>query len=217
MAAKRRASSERESRGDQSNTGLIVSLVFFVLCTIFLGVMTYYGYSGRSDAQAAEAKAKSDLGTMTKSRDEEKTRKLVLRVATGNDQKDDQTALAGLKGQFGDAFAQETATLKNLPKWDPALNRPTKTYQDMLTDALNARLAAEKALKDAETNFAAAQQQFEEYKKEMSSKLAKAEDALKKAHADTVATQNKKSEEYLAAIAKIDEQSKIINELNTQI
>src|SRR4051794_29888360 len=165
MAAKRRASSEREGRGDQSNTGLIVALVFFVLTTIFLGVMTYYGYSGRSDAQSAEAKAKSDLGTMTKSRDEEKTRKLVLRVATGNDQKDDQTALAGLKGQFADAFAQETATLKNLPKWDPNLNRPTKTYQDMLTDALTAKLSAEKALKDAETNFAAAQQQFEEYKK----------------------------------------------------
>src|SRR2546421_5730156 len=126
MAHNRRVS-EGGGGGAQSNTGLVVSLVFFVLASIFLAVLSYYGYSGRSEALAAESKAKTELATMTKSRDEEKTRKLVLRVATGNDQKDDQTSLAGLKSQFGDAFAQETATLKNLPKWDPALNRPTKT------------------------------------------------------------------------------------------
>src|SRR5437588_2322384 len=119
MAAKRRAS-EGGGGGAQSNTGLVVALVFFVLTSIFLGVLTYYGYSGRSDALAAETKAKSDLGTMTKNRDEEKTRKLVLRVATGNDQKDDQTSLAGLKSANGTAFTEETASLKNLPKWDPA-------------------------------------------------------------------------------------------------
>lgn len=217
MAAKRRASSNGGGGGEKSNTGLVVSLVFFVLTSIFLGVLTYYGYAGRSEAVASEAKKNADLQSMTKNRDEERTRKLVLRIATGNDQKDDQTSLAGLKGSNGGAFTEETASLKNLPKWDPALNRPTKTYEGMLADALTAKLAAEKALKDTEGNFQAQVQAFEEYKKEKDAKLAKAEDALKKANAATVETQNKKSEEYLAAIAKIDEQSKLITELTTQI
>jgi hypothetical protein len=48
---------KKRSAGSGSNTMLIVTLVFFVLSTVILGVTTYFGFDGKSDLEEAKKKA----------------------------------------------------------------------------------------------------------------------------------------------------------------
>lgn len=49
----------------ESNTGLIITLVFFVLATLGLGVATYYGFAEQTSLRDARKKAEDDLKKMT--------------------------------------------------------------------------------------------------------------------------------------------------------
>src|SRR5947209_3439433 len=83
MAKTRKTSSRSESSGEKSNTGLIVTLVFFVIATIALGVTTYMGYGGKAEADK-QAKTADDKATAEKKKaDEAEARRLALKVAIG--------------------------------------------------------------------------------------------------------------------------------------
>lgn len=49
----------------ESNTGLIITLVFFVLATLGLGVATYYGFAEQTALRDAKKKSDDDLKKMT--------------------------------------------------------------------------------------------------------------------------------------------------------
>ena len=53
----------------ESKQGLVITLVFFILATIGLGVSTYFGYSEQEAKDKAKADAEKKLGDMTAERD----------------------------------------------------------------------------------------------------------------------------------------------------
>src|SRR5262245_8482806 len=55
--------------GASDKRGLVVTLVFFILITIGLGVATYYGFADKKKLTDAKEKAEGDLVSMKTSRD----------------------------------------------------------------------------------------------------------------------------------------------------
>ena len=90
----------REKSSEPSNTGLIVTLVFFILATIGLGVTTYMGYGAKADA-VKEAKTASDKATASdKKADEAEARGLAVKIAVGVADADDRAQFGGIKGTY---------------------------------------------------------------------------------------------------------------------
>jgi hypothetical protein len=58
-----------KQRGRESNTGLIVTLVFFIILSIGLGVATYYGFAGQAASTAKETAAVASDKDMKLQRD----------------------------------------------------------------------------------------------------------------------------------------------------
>lgn len=158
MAKKARPASPRPSNsgGGDSNTGLIVTLVFFVLATLTLGVFTYFGYDGQIKLAEDAKKAKAESAKASKERDEERTRRLVYAIAAGADQTGDQQALNQLKAGNKAAFDQAVASLKEV-KWDAALDRPGETLIDLFGKLRKDTDTARAAQRTAEAGFAEAQ------------------------------------------------------------
>lgn len=57
------------AKGGESKQGLIVTLIFFILATLTLGVFTYLGYDGQQQFIDARKKAEADLKKITDNRD----------------------------------------------------------------------------------------------------------------------------------------------------
>lgn len=121
---------KKVSAPSDSNTGLIVTLVFFILTTLVLGVFTYLGYSGQADFADKEKKAQGEVKAAKKALDEESVRRLVTAIATGNEQPGDQQKLNALKTTYKGEFDKTVGSLKDLDKWDANLDRPAMTYTD---------------------------------------------------------------------------------------
>ena len=88
-------------------TGMIVTLVFFVLATLILGVTTYMGFDGQTEP---EGKAKEATDNKKKSDDlaaEERIRRNVDRVALGTAEEADHSDLAGVSGVTEAAMLDE--------------------------------------------------------------------------------------------------------------
>jgi hypothetical protein len=161
-----------KKQGGGSNTGLIVTLVFFVLTTVILGVTTYTGYSEQEANTKKVKDAEAKATTMTKERNYHRATARILRAYMGfpeakGDAKDTARIKEQLdKGTYPDASgvpeANEFRTfLGNLGKampWNPAApdnhESPTITYEmrlqarDKDIEALKTQLAAAKARAD---------------------------------------------------------------------
>ena len=111
----------RRGGGESSNTGLIVTLVFFVLATIGLGVGTYMGYSGKADAEKATKSANDAKTTAEKKAREEQAQRLAVVVAAGAAQGNDLQTFNGLRTEFASSIQTQLNNLRRLqPKWDLA-------------------------------------------------------------------------------------------------
>src|SRR5437870_4740900 len=144
----------------ESNTGLIVTLVFFVLATLTLGVFTYLGYSGQTELVEKEKKAQGEVKNAKKALDEESVRRLILAIGTGNEQPGDQQKLNALKAANKAELDKGVQALKDLT-WDPNLERPTMTYAEKfakmskdLATAQSEKKLAEQKLNEAEKALA---------------------------------------------------------------
>lgn len=202
------------SSGGDSNTGLIVTLVFFVLMSITLGALLYFAYESQTKALADAKSARGEASRAKQDMDRERLEKLILRVATGNESQGDQQTLAGLKNTYADVFSRATGSLKELPKWNPATDRPEKTYQDLISDLRGATRNAEGAKKQAETNLQEQQKAWETEKAELQAKLTKAATDLKAANDATVAAKAERSKAFNDAEEKINEISRQLAKLN---
>src|SRR6516225_333055 len=91
------------SRGseEKSNTGLIVTLVFFILTTIGLGVSTYYGYAGKADALKDTKTANDKAAASDKKADEADTRRAAVKAAVGVADASDKAKLGGGRSTYG--------------------------------------------------------------------------------------------------------------------
>jgi hypothetical protein len=158
---------KKTSAPSESNTGLIVTLVFFVLATLTLGVFTYLGYSGQAEFAEKEKKAQAETKAAKKALDEESVRRLVTAIATGNEQPGDQQKLNGLKSTYKSEFDKTVGSLKDLDKWDANLDRPAMTYTDKfakmskdLSIALGEKKTAETKRDEAEKALATERTSF---------------------------------------------------------
>jgi hypothetical protein len=75
--------------------GMIVTLVFFVLATVILGVTTWLGFDGQTKLEEDTKKAQAEADTLKKRVDEETAAKIVNRVAIGTETPEDRENLIG--------------------------------------------------------------------------------------------------------------------------
>jgi hypothetical protein len=204
MAKVKKAPKASSSASPDSNTGLIVTLVFFVLATLTLGVFTYFGYDGQRELAEKEKKAQADVKNARKALEEETVRRLVLAIGTGNEQPGDLQKLNGLKNQYKSVFDQATQAMKDLPKWDTNLDRPSDTYQDIIAKLRKDLDAAVAARKTAENNLNEARSAHANEVKSLNDRLAKANDDLKAAQNKALEDLKKCQADYAALIDKID-------------
>lgn len=188
----------------ESNTGLVVTLVFFVLATLTLGVFTYLGYSGQLDYQEKAKKSDSDAKAAKKATDEEAVRRLVIAIGTGNEQPGDQQKLNGLKGANKGEFDKAVAALKDVEKWDPNTDRPALTLSDKiakmtkdLATAINEKKLAEQKRDEAEKALASERSSFNDNQ-------AKSKASLEEAQAKALAELKGSQDAYINLITKLE-------------
>jgi hypothetical protein len=180
----------RSAQGE-SKQGLIITLVFFILMTLILGILTYLGYDGQTAKEAAAKEAENKRKLMEEDRDWYKFQALYYRSVMGHPDAANVEFLTTRKEQF-DTDRLKAGTDKedvrklikeNLEKqfgWSG--NKPNKTYDSELTklradydnlakrnDGLQAALnkankdleTAKKELEQAQTTFAGDLKKFE--------------------------------------------------------
>jgi hypothetical protein len=108
-------------RGGESKQGLVITLVFFILATIGLGVATYYGFAEQENLTKAAKEAKDKEATANKERDWYKYQALAYRAYMGKlPNAKDQEFLVSVKRQAAGAQGSEadraevTALMKEL-------------------------------------------------------------------------------------------------------
>ncbi|HZU36263.1 MAG TPA: hypothetical protein VFA18_10155 [Gemmataceae bacterium] len=117
----------------ESHTGLIVSLVIFVLLAIVLGVTTYTGYNGQAQLDAAKKKAEDDLKNVKADRDKIQLDEALYRLAAGSGDAKDTEAVGALKGPHEPDFKASIARLKqNGLTWQDDKNAFDTTYAAQL-------------------------------------------------------------------------------------
>jgi hypothetical protein len=86
---------------------MIITLVFFVLATIILGVTTYLGFEDATKWEAAAAEAKKEKDAAVAQAAEQTSRRNVLRIAVGTDTPQDREDLSGAAKSHGAAILDE--------------------------------------------------------------------------------------------------------------
>jgi hypothetical protein len=170
-----------KARGE-SKTGLITTLVIFILATLGVGI---YAYTLQADVTAKEndaKKAATEKGNIEKDRDWYRFQTLYYRSLGGHLDPKDAEELAVNWGKFDggqlgtgakdkdEVTRQIKETLNKRMPFDANAKRPQKTYEDLRREAQaqyetlekryltadNARQGAEKKLKEAEDALTAA-------------------------------------------------------------
>lgn len=175
-----------------SNLGLIVTLVFFVLATVILGVTTYMGYSDQDAKQKEAKKATDEKVVAEKFRDWERFKANVLRTWAEGPSTTDKDAPADLASKLS-AFVQnpdsaagsdkaEFATLvKKLDKdmrWDPSKPAPSKTYASWIEEKQATINELKGQLKNARDTAAREKRERDEAEAEAAKKIAALNTAL---------------------------------------
>jgi hypothetical protein len=209
MAKKGKAGSKSkrpyEATSGESNTGLVVTMIFFIIATLTLGVFTYLGYSGQTEYAEKEKKASNDAKTARKELNEELTRRLVYSIGTGAEMPGDQAKLAQVKAP--DAFTKAIEGLKVADPnfaWDANQERPRESFRETMQKIKKERDAAVADKKAAEASFAEAKAAYDALNKSLNDKLAKATEDLKKAQNDAVEGARKEREDYVKMLANLD-------------
>ncbi|HEV3143744.1 MAG TPA: hypothetical protein VGZ47_07670 [Gemmataceae bacterium] len=164
----------------ESKTGLVVSLVIFVLTTIIGAAFAVMMYNKTEELTKQANEAKKNEGIMKAERDKERLRRIMANQMIGITNDDDTKDLETLKGDKA-SYDAELYKLNVLfaplgVQWDPATAKPTVTMVDRLKDfqtqLANAQGAQKQTLADADKSK-------QEYQASLSSS-----DAAKKAAQD---------------------------------
>lgn len=172
----------------ESKQGLVITLVFFILATIGLGVSTYFGFDGQEKKDQEVKKAKADTELFKKERDWYKFQAGMFRVYAGQAQTlADAESLGTTKNQFdqgtlkgGKDDEEVRKVLKDLDKrfgWNG--NKPKQTYQDEIDkwktdyETLDKRTQnVQKEVADAKDKQQKAKDELEAAQKDFGTQLA---------------------------------------------
>lgn len=180
---------KRRPQPSEPRQGLVITLVFFILATIGLGVGTYYGFADQDAKDKAKKDAEAKLKTANEALEYYKFQAEYYRTVMGHPDNIAPDELAASKDKFdkGSLGAKEKdfETVKKLigdklgkgaTAWNAALKKPNTTYEQLVEKAKNEyeallkekdreadqRKAAEKARKEAESQLADAEKTFKE-------------------------------------------------------
>ena len=209
-----------KQRGRESNTGLVVTLVFFILTAIGLGVATYYGFAQQADLTTKAATADKAAKDAERERDWYKFQAWTYRAYLGHTVGIDDTALKVYREQF-DAnqlgkdekdredvvklikaiedkkyrIAKEDKNKTLVPQdvqmaWDKDTKRPKVTYDDVYMGL--------KALAQFQENQTAAALRAKDEADAAAKKSDEEKVAAQKEYADNVAKLTKQNNDDLA-------------------
>ncbi|HZT79949.1 MAG TPA: hypothetical protein VFA26_07005, partial [Gemmataceae bacterium] len=129
-------------RGGESKQGLIITLVFFILLSIILGVFVYLGYAGQDEPLAKAKKAEEEKKNIDSDRNWQKFKALLYQAYMGHTPKDldDLTALrtsydAKTLGKGSKDYDEVAKLVELLDKnlgWNAAQKKPARTYLDQI-------------------------------------------------------------------------------------
>ena len=198
----------RSSQGE-SKQGLIITLVFFILATLGLGVSTYFGFAEQDKLDKAAKEAKRNEDTFKAERDYYKAQAMMFRGYMGmTDGMDGADTLGTLKTQLDGGSLGKTVkdnadvvkTMKTLEsKYGWEGNQPKETLEETIKK-LNTEydnLAKLKATTDK--NLADKTKALQEREKELADARKEFEDSLKKLTA-TFKQDFTKSDEQIAQL-----------------
>jgi hypothetical protein len=184
-----------KKKGTGTNLGLIITLVFFVLTTVILGVTTYMGYSDQEVKEAAKKEAEKQKGIADADKDYYRMQVRVLRdwigypavgveatqVASDKKKFDDNQYPPAANQKDKEDVVKVFKTLNNAMPWDAAKDMtPTLTFEQRLT-----KLGTEVADWKTKTKKAEdAVKKVEQEKKDAEDAKDKEIAALKKSYAD---------------------------------
>jgi hypothetical protein len=171
-----------KSKGE-SKQGLIITLVFFILATIGLGVATYFGFAVDETKEKDYAQAKKDAATLKDRIEYFKFQSQIYRAYMGHDEGIDKNDLNTLKENFDKGVMKigkeekdkeaVTKLIKELddPKrlgWNAKEKKPDQTYESLLaaakTDYEKLDKNRQKAEKEREEAKATVQKRDDELK-----------------------------------------------------
>jgi hypothetical protein len=202
--------------GGDSKQGLIITLVIFVLLSIILSVVAYYGYADQSKLEAAAKDAAQKEAATKKDRDAQQFQKLLLKAYGGVTDKDDLKDLAGTLSQYqsGPEFQNIASVMKTKGlDWDQNQNRPAKTLTGEL-DRLNQELANTRtALAKTDAALKKAKESYENDLAGNAAALKKAQEDLAKANAQNVADREDHAKKMVEALERIAKQDKDVEDL----
>ncbi|MFN4258031.1 MAG: hypothetical protein ACK4RK_01955 [Gemmataceae bacterium] len=191
----------RQPQGD-SKVGLIVSLVTFVLLSIVLSVIAYYGYTEQDTLRRSLDEVRKQAELRSNERDKEVLQKLILRGPLGLAKDTDIQDLAGLKNRFAEDYLRTVQEINNDKAgvtWNADEDKVSATYPERIAKLENdlqnetkrrTQLeqdleAKNKELEDERAKFMAADEVFKGELKKLQGLLAMVKDqktdALKKA------------------------------------
>jgi hypothetical protein len=213
--------SSRDS-SESSNTGLIVTLVFFILATIGLGVGTYMGYGAKTDA-VKETKTAAEKATASdKKAEEAEARRIAVKIAAGVADAGERSRFGTLKGTNSGPIAGDVAAIYTqfqsqlnlnstaLPLWTPAAgDQPPKTLLALADDLQKNAAAAAAKEKATQDELAKERESFKTEMTDLQAKFKTAQDNLAKANNDLLAEQKTRaggSDQKDADIAKLSEE-----------
>ncbi len=138
-------------KGKNSNTGMVVTLVFFILATIGLGISTYTGYTADEGKDAKIKKVEGELVAQKKTTDWYEMQTLLLKAYIGHFKGDDLErlkvkydayragTLVGPEGGKEKPDLDQLVALLTDPKklgWDANQYKPSKSYEQLLVNNL---------------------------------------------------------------------------------
>jgi hypothetical protein len=213
------------SQQGESKQGLIITLVFFILATLTLGVTTYFGYSEQDKLDKAAKEAKRSEDTFKGERDYYKAQAMMYRAYMGmSEGMDGADTLGTLKGQLDGSLGQNvkdkadvTKTLKALEgKYGWNGNQPKETLDGTInkwrTDyegLANRNKRTEDELKKAQLNLQRRTQDLEIARKEFDDNLKKLSDKFQQDF-------TKSNEDLNQFRTKVEQESQKLEEVRKQ-
>ena len=230
---------QRRTSGDPSaKQGVLISLGICIPLIIGLGVATYFGFAGKSEAEAKAAEAAKKQGDANKARDTAEKKAALLKAYTGVALEKNEESLPATFHNDPEA-ASITKELDKDPGWDGVKQAPKETLlkqvgdlkndvqavrkaQDKLNadhkkamDDMRASFATnDKSNKDLAEKLAELEKKKEENEEKLAASLAKANQTINQLRDEQDETR-KKAElqrgEQQAAIAKLSKEKKTLD------
>jgi len=227
--------------GEGSNLGLIITLVFFVLSTVILGVTTYMGFSDQEKMKAETTKSKADADEQKNRADWYRFQARLYRIWSNDmpvlgkdagDAKVGLTALVEEKKQFDTGalpYAGKQSDLEEVKgffgklntrmPWQPGMDAPSSNWVKEVEDRDKLIASREKTIADNNAKLA----KLDKEKAELIEEHEKAIATLTKQLKDTRATVEADLKKDFAIAAKqevrkeLEAESKIMTQLRVDL